>query len=269
MILVNGAAAASIAVTDRGFAYGDGVFRTLRVERGRPRCWSRHYRKLARDCAALGLALAPPELLAGEVAQVAAGADCAVRITVTRGSGERGYAPPRAAQPTRVVMAAALPSYPPEYATAGVRVRVCETRCAAQPRLAGLKHLNRLENVLARAEWDDPAVAEGLMLDAEGNLVGGTMTNVLIAEGAALATPELSRCGVAGVARERVLEAAQAQGVACRVEPIGLERLLAAEEVILVNSLIGAWPVRALGDRGWRPGQWSARVREWLAGDED
>lgn len=268
MTLVNGVATDSVAVTDRGFVYGDGVFRSLLVQQGGPRCWARQYRKLAHDCARLALPCPEQGVLAGEVARAARGqGDCVVKIIVTRGSGERGYAPPPSPAPTRVVMASALPRYPQEFANRGVAVHLCGTRLAAQPRLAGVKHLNRLENVLARAEWTDPAVPEGLMLDEEGNAIGGTMTNLFINEGGALVTPELSRCGVAGVTRERVQAAAARHGVPCRAEPIKLERVLAAREVLLVNSVIGSWPVKALAGASWQPGDFAQRVRQWL--DED
>lgn len=265
MILVNGAAADSVAVTDRGLAYGDGVFRTLPVKQGNPQCWQWHYRKLAHDCAALALPCPGEEVLAAELARVSRQqGDCVVKIIVTRGSGERGYAPPASPRPTRIVMASALPRYPEEFARFGIKLHLCRTRLAAQPRLAGIKHLNRLENVLARAEWNDTGVPEGLMLDEEENAIGGTMTNLFIVEGEALVTPDLSRCGVAGVTRERVLAAAARQGVACAIEKLKLERVLAAREVLLVNSVIGAWPVKELAGRSWRPGRHAARVQQWL-----
>lgn len=270
MILVNGAVADSVAVTDRGFAYGDGVFRTLPVKQGRPQCWQRHYRKLAHDCAGLALPCPDGELLAGEVARASREhGDCVVKIIVTRGSGERGYLPPPSPTPTRVVMTSALPRYPDEFTRSGVAVHLCRMRLAAQPRLAGIKHLNRLENVLARAEWNDPALPEGLMLDEEGNAIGGTMTNLFIAERGELATPDLSRCGVAGVTRERVQAAAARHGVACRVEHLKLERVLAAQELLLVNSVVGAWPVKALGGKSWQRGVCAARVQQWLDEDDD
>lgn len=270
MILVNGAVADSVAVTDRGFAYGDGVFRTLLVKQRKPQCWGRQYRKLAHDCAGLALPCPAQALLAEEIARVSRDhGDCVVKIVVTRGSGERGYAPLPSPTPTRVVMTSALPRYPDEFARSGVAVHLCRTRLAAQPRLAGIKHLNRLENVLARAEWNDPTLPEGLMLDEEGNAIGGTMTNLFIAEGEGLATPDLSRCGVAGVARERVQAAAQRHGVACRVEHLGLERVLAAQELLLVNSVVGAWPVKALGGRHWQRGAYAACVQQWLDEDDD
>lgn len=265
MILVNGAAADSVAATDRGLAYGDGVFRTLPVRRGRPQCWRLHYGKLARDCAALAIPCPPIEVLTMELAQLARNAaDFAAKIIVTRGAGARGYAPPQPASPTHIVMSAALPDYPPEFSRAGIRAHLCTTRLSFQPRLAGVKHLNRLENVLARAEWNDSGVPEGVVLDGEDHVIGGTMSNLFIVEGDALVTPDLSRCGVAGVTRDRIMGAAVRHGMACSEEPIPRERFLEAQEALLVNSLIGAWQVGACAGRSWKEGTVTGRVREWL-----
>lgn len=265
MILVNGAAADSVAATDRGLAYGDGVFRTLPVRQGRPQCWGLHYGKLARDCAALAIPCPPIEVLAMELAQLARNAaDFAAKIIVTRGAGARGYAPPQPASPTRIVMSAPLPDHSPEFSRSGIRAHLCTTRLSFQSRLAGVKHLNRLENVLARAEWSDPGVPEGVMLDGEDHVIGGTMSNLLIVEGGVLVTPDLSRCGVAGVTRDRIMSAAARHGMACREEPISCERFLDAQEVLLVNSLIGAWQIGACAGRSWKAGTVTGRVREWL-----
>jgi 4-amino-4-deoxychorismate lyase len=181
----------------------------------------------------------------------------------------RGYAPPSPANPTRIVMTSALPQYPSGFAVHGIKARICTLRLGFQPALAGIKHLNRLENVLARAEWGDATVAEGLLLDAEDNVIEGTMSNLFIVERGTLATPDLSRCGVAGVTRARVIESAGRHGVACRVEPVSYERLLQAEEILLVNSIIGVWQVRELDDKIRAPGTFVARVRQWLDEEGD
>lgn len=270
MILVNGVAADSVAATDRGLAYGDGVFRTLLISHGKPQCWSRHYRKLAQDCAALAMACPPKDVLAGELA-LAAGAtgDGVGKIVVTRGSGARGYAAPQPSAPTRIVMVSASPQHPEAFLRSGVKVHLCRIRLSSQPRLAGVKHLNRLENVLARAEWNDPSIAEGLLLDEEGHAISGTMTNLFIVEGGSVLTPRLSRCGIAGVTRERVMETATSQGMDCREDHLPWQRVLDAQEVLLVNSVIGAWHVRECGNRRWEPGGFTGRVREWLDEKED
>ena len=270
MILVNGAATEMVAATDRGYAYGDGVFRTFPVRAGRASAWPLQYRKLSQDCAALGLPCPAEAVLAEEVMRASAAQDeSVVKIIVTRGGGERGYEPPRDPRPTRVVMASRGAPRPVDLARRGVQVRVCRTRAAIQPCLAGVKHLNRLENVLARAEWSDPAVSEGLMLDTRGNVIGGTMSNLFIVDATGLATPDLSGCGVAGVTRGRILAAAARDGVSCRIEALSLDRVLAAWEVILVNSVIGAWPVRVIEGRSLTPGPDNARIQTWLAEDDD
>lgn len=270
MILVNGAASDTLTAADRGLAYGDGVFRTLAIRAGHARSWARHYRKLAHDCEVLAIPCPAEGVLRDELARLAAQEpDCAARIIVTRGVGQRGYAPPLHPCPTRIVMSAALPQYPVEFARSGVKVRACALRLGFQPALAGVKHLNRLENVLARGEWSDVGIAEGLLLDTEGNVIGGTMTNVVIVESSALATPDLSRCGVAGVTRERVIAAAAGRGLACRVEHISLERVLQAQAVLLVNSLIGVWQVRELDDRVWAAGELTTDLRQWLDEEDD
>lgn len=265
MILVNGAISDTVAAADRGLAYGDGVFRTLAIRGGRVQSWTRHYHKLARDCDAVSIPCPAEAILRDELGRLASHEpDCASKIIVTRGAGQRGYAPPSDVQPTRIVMSSALPRHPPEFAQSGVKVRLCSLRLGLQPALAGVKHLNRLENVLARAEWNDPDTAEGLLFDGEGNVIGGTRSNLFIVERDALATPDLSRCGVAGVTRDRVMEAAASHRIACSVEHIGLGRVLQAQEVLLVNSLIGIWQVRALGDKAWAQGTLVASVRQWL-----
>ncbi len=265
MILIDGLINSAIPVDDRGFAYGDGVFRTLAMRHGCPEFWARHYARLAADCAALAIAPPTAELLTVDLHTVAAQLpDCAIRITVTRGSGGRGYAVEPTVQSRRVVAASPLPDYPQSYRTHGVRVRYCDLRLAVQPRLAGVKHLNRLENVLARAEWSDPAVAEGLLQDADGHVIEGTRSNLFIVEGKTLITPDLSRCGVAGVTRDLVMEAAQRHGMSCQVQPVDRLRMESADEVFLVNSLIGVWPVAAAEGQTWSRYTVATLVGKWL-----
>jgi 4-amino-4-deoxychorismate lyase len=271
MILVDGMPAGAVRATDRGLAYGDGVFRTLPLAEGRSRHWRRHHAKLAADCAALGLACPPESLLLDELRLACADAtgEQVAKIIVTRGDGPRGYAYAQDAVPTRIVSASPRVAYPADYAERGVRVMKCRLTLGDQPALAGIKHLNRLENVLARAEWNDPSIAEGLLCDAGGRVIGGTMTNVFIATGGELATPALTRCGVAGVTRERVLDGARSAGVPCAVRDIGWGEVLSADEVILTNSLAGAWPVREIGERAFEAGPLARSIQRWLSSDDE
>jgi 4-amino-4-deoxychorismate lyase len=161
-------------------------------------------------------------------------------------------------------MSLPLPADHARFRASGIRARICALRVSAQPALAGIKHLNRLENVLARREWGDPDIAEGILLDSDGNVIGGTMTNIFIAENGALTTPDLRLSGVAGVTRERIFARAAASGIACRVENISTERLLESDEAFVVNSVIGVWQIRALADKSWDSGTITECVRRWL-----
>lgn len=271
MVLVNGVLDAGVCAFDRGLAYGDGVFRTLLVRGGVARHWLRHYAKLASDCATLGLNCPSAAVLTDELAQVCkAEPHCVVKIMITRGVGHRGYRYEPSIAPTRIVLSAPLPDYPQSYASTGVRVRHCKMRLAAQSALAGVKHLNRLENVLARAEWSDPAIAEGLLSDTHGNVIGGTMTNLFIAQAGTLRTPRLDACGVAGVTRERIMDSARANGTRCEITSFPWDDVLHADEVVLVNSIAGAWPVCEIEGQARAVGPLARKIQHWLkAGDDE
>lgn len=267
MILVNGMPSGHIQATDRGLIYGDGVFRTLQIRAGRPFCWQRQFAKLHADCQALKIECPAFATLSQELALIgAAEPDCVAKIIVTRGTGSRGYAPNTGA--THIVMAAPLPEYPSQYLAAGVELHVCDLRLSRQPRLAGIKHLNRLENVLARMEWDDPAIAEGLLLDTGGNVIEGTMSNLFMLKGNKLFTPDLSYAGVAGVTRDRIMALAPVLGLELAVGNYALDFLLQAEELVLCNSIMGAWQVKTCRDKCWKPGWLAPKLRALLSNEE-
>ena len=269
MILVNGQPADKVDALDRGLAYGDGVFRTLRTQAGRPLWWRDHYAKLAADCAALMLACPGEAVLLAEIGQVAEAGQGVVKVMLTRGAGARGYALPPGHAPTRVVLSAPLPAYAQAGAPDAVTVRWCTLRLARQPRLAGIKHLNRLENVLARAEWDDPAIFEGLLCDDLGAVIGGVMSNLLIMKNGELFTPDLAECGVAGVARTRLLDAASRLGIPTRIGRLSPAAILAADEVMICNSVIGLRRVGRLDDVIWPPAGWATALNDALYEDLD
>lgn len=249
MMLVNGQPSQFLPVADRGLQYGDGLFETLRVEAGEPRFWSRHLSRLRAGCDRLGIPPPDADVLQHEAHSLLKGQSRGVlKLTITRGSGPRGYRPPAAPTPTRI-LAFSPPAPPPSAAMhEGVDVRLCRMRLSRNPALAGIKHLNRLEQVMARSEWSDE-YQEGLMLDTSEQVVEGTMSNLFLIQGDALVTPDLSHCGVAGITRARVMEMARAWGLGCREEPVRVEDLWQAEGLFLTNTLIGLWPVRSLEGR--------------------
>ena len=269
MILVNGVPNEQIQATDRGLTYGDGVFRTLQIRAGQPFCWQRQFAKLQADCQALKIECPAFATLSQELAQIGAvEPDCVAKIIVTRGIGLRGYAPNSGAAPTRIVMSAPLPDYPGSYLVEGVELHLCDLRLSLQPRLAGIKHLNRLENVLARMEWNDPAVVEGLLLDTAGNVIEGSMSNLFMLKGSTLFTPDLSYAGVAGVTRDRIMALAPVLGLDLAVGNYALDFLLQADELVLCNSIMGALQVKICRDKCWKPGWLAPKLRNLLSNEE-
>ncbi len=261
LVLINGERSSNINVMDRGLHYGDGVFRTLKIDSGRVRWWADHFRKLAEDCAALAIPCPEEQVLVSEVNQLAAEpAVGVIKIIVSRGAGQRGYTIQAGAETTRVVM-----GFPASrHENQDVRVRWCDLRLASQPKLAGIKHLNRLENILSRSEWTDPDIAEGLLMDEAGFVICGTMTNLFIVEKNKLFTPDISRSGVAGVTRGRIMRMAKQRGQTVHVDKITRERLLAADEILLCNSLVEVWRVAELEESYWPDAGWAEKLRSWL-----
>lgn len=247
MMLINGAAAGQLDAHDRGLHYGDGVFTTLRVHHGEAVLWERHVERLWSGCRHLGIAPPDSVLLYAEAQRVCATAPRGVlKIIITRGSGGRGYRLPQPAHPTRIVALHPWPDFPAAHWSEGVRVRVNAMRLGRNPALAGVKHLNRLEQVLARAEWDDPALTEGLMLDEHDHVIEATAANIFVVQDGAVLTPALHACGVAGVMRALIMKLAQAAGMPVRECTLSLDAARAAQEMFLTNSVIGVWPVREL-----------------------
>lgn len=247
-VLVDGEPGDRVAADDRGLALGDGLFETIAVRGGRPRFWFAHRERLAHGCERLGIPPPGLEALRQTLDRAIGGDDTGtLRVTVTRGRGPRGYAPPPAPRPTTIV------AFHPRSAAAGasepLNVRWCATRLSLQPRLAGLKHLNRLEQVLARAEWDDPAIGEGLMQATDGRVVEGVTANLFLVDpDGGLTTPALDECGVAGVMRRLTVEAAQAAGLAVRVRRVEAACIESAAGLFMTNAVRGLVPVARLDD---------------------
>lgn len=255
-VLVDGHPGDAIGILDRGLHYGDGLFETIRVRAGRPCQWRRHLERLNWGAGRLGIPLVDSDRLADESLAISQGLDDGVlKIILTRGSGGRGYRPPLAPAPRRILILYPLPQDPGATFESGVLVRYCRTPASLNPDLAGIKHLNRLDSVLARREWGDPRIAEGLMLDPSGRLVGGTMSNLFLWDGERLLTPGVEGAGIAGTTRGLMIETARHRGVVCvetNIEPPDLKR---AEGLFLTNAVAGVWPVRQLEDHAFDLGR--------------
>lgn len=249
----------SVAIADRGFQYADGLFESIAIRGGQPRLWPLHSERLQTGCRRLGINLpASAEILSSLMSAVAetdiADGNALLKIIVTRGVGNRGYAPPVGSEPTilfGVFDATARVTKPYRQ---GIAIRFCHARLSTQPQTAGIKLLSRLDQVRARSEWQDAKVEEGLMLDQDGYVVCGTMSNLFIVRNAKLITPGITHCGVSGVMRQHILTLAETNSVACAVERISPSDVRDADEIFVCNSQFGIWPVARCGDK---------RIAEW------
>lgn len=238
--------------TDRGLHYGDGLFETLRVVDGAAPLWDWHHERLLAGCARLRLPAPDEARLRRTLRSVSRPhRDCVVKLIWTAGSGQRGYARPP--EPAPRLLASARPWQP--LPAAALRLRWCATRLALQPALAGIKHLNRLEQVLARAEWDED-YDEGLMLDMQGRVVAATAANVFVRHGGQWLTPPVAECGIAGVARRWMLQTAAARECA-----LSLGDIESADALVLTNAVRGPRQVGQLGERRWRADAGVRRLR--------
>jgi 4-amino-4-deoxychorismate lyase len=259
-VLLDGVTGERLDPLDRGLQYGDGLFETIAWRHGRPRFVDHHLERLAAGCARLGIPRPPEARLVEEMAEAAGRDTATVKVIVTRGSGPRGYRPPVEARPRRIVAGfEAAPAAPGPW-----NARLCTTRLGRNPALAGLKHLNRLEQVLARAEWEDAGVQEGLMLDDLGRVVCGTQSNLFAVERGRLLTPPVDECGVAGVMRRNVLAWANCEGLDAAEVHLDAARLRAADEVFVTSALIGVRALASLDGLPLARGALSEELTAWL-----
>ncbi|MFT5722313.1 MAG: 4-amino-4-deoxychorismate lyase [Motiliproteus sp.] len=247
--LVNGQPGTQISLLDRGLSYGDGVFETLLVEAGKPLLLRRHLARLyaGLDRLAIPYDQAFMDRLAAEIEQLCRGRQRAfLKLIITRGAGGRGYRALADLSPSRILRVSAAPDYPPHWYQEGCELYLCRTRLGLNPLLAGIKHLNRLEQVLARNEWQDQ-YPEGLVCDIHDRLIEGTMSNLFLLRGQQLLTPLLDQCGVAGIVRSVIIDWARLNEIEVIEQALRVEDLFEAEAVFLTNTGFGVLPVRSCG----------------------
>ncbi|MGB3622212.1 aminodeoxychorismate lyase [Ketobacter sp. MCCC 1A13808] len=253
---INGSPAAQggLSTQDRGLAYGDGVFETIRVSRSGPVLMSLHLERLYRGLRRLAIEI-DPVLLESELASYPGFKQCGVvKIIVTRGAGGRGYSCENSAPPTRIFTSHPEPAYPSQNYDEGISVFPCATRLSSHRRLAGIKHLNRLEQVLARQEWAGQEYQEGLVLDQYGKVVEGVFSNVFVVKNKTVLTPAIEQCGVAGVMRHWLLQQFAVQGYNPVEGELTPDNFKLADERFFCNSVYGVWPVRRFEENTWPAG---------------
>jgi 4-amino-4-deoxychorismate lyase len=262
---INGRRSTRIDSRDRGLQYGDGLFETMRVRRGEVRFLDYHLERLFAGCRRLQIAAPSGDELRRELERIAARRkEGVLKLIVTRGvSRVRGYRPTGRERCTRILTLHRLPPAALADPALPVRIRLCATPLGINPSLAGLKTLNRLESVLARAEWNSERIWEGLMRDVDENIVCGTMSNLFVRSGSTLMTPVLDRCGVAGVMRRWIVQNARDMALRTTERPLSWQDLCAADEVFLTNAVVGLKSVGVIerGRERLRPGAFDAANR--------
>ena len=247
--LLNGKLSGDLAQS-RGLHYGDGVFRTILIWDAQLIDWDLHIEKLSADCVALDLDMPNVALLHAEAMQLAAmQARSVLKVIVMRQAGGRGYrADTRASD--RLLLSYAAPKYPDRCWESGINACSPDFRLASQPALAGLKHLNRLEQVMASRNWPENA-DEGILCDQSGNLVSGTRSNLFWVSSGKLHSPSLTESGVSGMMRKKIIKLGETMQIATSVVKAQRSALLEADEAFVCNSLIGIWPLRQFESREW------------------
>ncbi|MCF6202690.1 MAG: aminodeoxychorismate lyase [Methylococcaceae bacterium] len=247
MFLLNGEKKHCIEFSDRGFQYGDGLFETIEIINGKPLFFKQHIQRLLKGCQKL---LIPPpdlEIITKEAFQFSHESSHAVlKLIVTRGAGGRGYRQPDSISPTRLFSLHSFPKHPESYKCQGVNVRFCSNTLGINPILAGIKHMNRLEQIIARAEWNTSDFQEGLMMDIHGCVIEGTMSNLFIVKDNILYTPLIDQCGVEGILRNILIVTAKKNKIKVIEKVITKKEIVNADELFMTNSIIGIWPIKQL-----------------------
>lgn len=263
MFWVNGERSDTIALNDRSFHYGDGGFTTILTAHGNIQHWALHQARMEACLQALAIPFPDwtqvytwlqtaclPDALAG------------LKLHISRGSGGRGYSPAGLDQPTITISHFAYPAHYMALRTQGVALGICEQRLGLNPLLAGHKHNNRLEQVLLKAEMDRAGYLDGVVLDIDDHLVETTMANLFWVHNCTLYTPQLDRAGVAGVARQQVLQWASCHDLPVMMGKMSLTALQQADEVFITNSILGVAPVIQIAELHYPIGAITRRIQE-------
>ncbi|HSC74814.1 MAG TPA: aminodeoxychorismate lyase [Pseudomonadales bacterium] len=233
---------------NRAIAYGDGLFETILVLDGAAPLWSFHRMRLQQSIQRMNIHCDIAELEKSFHSLAGQQPNTLVKIIVARSGGKRGYDSRSANDSTFHLQHYPLPQYSHKRITDGVRLHVCNQRLSHNAGLAGIKHLNRLEQVAAATERQSDWADEGLMLDSRGAVIEGVSSNIFIVRNDVLATPRLDYCGVAGVMRAAIMDKfSRTLSLSVQETRLTLDDMLSADTVFICNSIFGLWPVNAIG----------------------
>lgn len=244
MLWINGQLQQQLAVSDRGTQFGDGCFTTARVRDGEILWLDRHLARLQQAAERLMLPSIDWLSLSHEMSLAAQGrGEGIVKVILTRGHGGRGYSIQGCDNPTRIVMQADYPAHYAHWREQGVSLHLSSVALARSPLLAGIKHLNRLEQILIRIDLEQRAADEVLVLDTSGALVECCAANLFWRKGNRVYTPDLSYAGVDGVARQHIISLLSGSDFELHIVTEPVDTLADADEAIICNALMPVVPV--------------------------
>ena len=279
--LINGIAADYLHIDNRAIHYGDGLFETILCDNKQLLYWLQHYERLKCSSAKLKINCPDERLLLADIkilldnTEQTSNSKYVIKIIVSRGVSERGYLFDKNNKETRIVMLSVLD---PDYSTFTTgrlltgELFLCEQQVSINKNLAGLKHLNRLENVLARNEWENSAtntIIDGLMLNANAHVIEGTMSNIFAVKDKQLITPNLEYSGVKGIMRDVIIDIAKQNGIDVSIRDIKLKELLSMDECFISNSLIGIKSVERIADTTYQSDKLTKLIFEQLLMTKD
>lgn len=253
MFLINGTEQASLAANDRATQFGDGCFTTARIIDGQIQFAAAHQQRLRQGCERLAIPFADWSALEQEMTMLAKKHDDGViKAVITRGVGGRGYSPANCSAPTRIVSFAQRPAHYARWQQEGVSLALSEIRLGRNPALAGIKHLNRLEQVLIRLGLEQTDADDALVLDSDGWITECSAGNLFWRQGKTVFTPRLDQAGVDGIMRQYCLRQLASSAFDVVEVNAGLDALALADEAIICNALMPVVPVRQWADRQWQ-----------------
>ncbi|MDC0422691.1 aminodeoxychorismate lyase [Methylophilaceae bacterium] len=251
--LINGKKSLGLNPFDRGLAFGDGVFRTIKIQNGVPKFWKFHYEILSHDAKSIQIDIPSSRILLNDIKKLFSEPGNFVgKFIITRGVSARGYQFKNNIKCTRILLKNKFIPVKNEMVKKGVCLQVCKQKISENSTLAGIKHLNRLENVLAKTELQEKNF-DGILLDSHGYVNECISSTIIIRVGSTLYVPNQNRAGVSGVTKRIIIDNAEVMGYKVKIKKISLDDLMKSDEVVIANSIIGAIPIRKISNKKWKP----------------
>ena len=250
--LINGKKSLGLNPFDRGLAFGDGVFRTMKIQNGVPKYWKYHYEILSHDAKSIQIDIPSSRILLNDVKKLfSEPGDFVGKFIITRGVSARGYQFKKNIKCTRILLKNKFTPIQKETAMEGVCLQVCKQRLSKNSMLSGIKHLNRLENVLAKTELEKENF-DGILLDSDGHVNECISSTIIMRVGGTLYFPSQHGAGVSGVTKKIIIDNIKYLGFKIKIKEILLEELKKSDEVVITNSIIGAIPIRKINNKKWK-----------------